>query len=77
MTNTTLMVDRLPIRSAMLREHFLCDYVDELADDLLDNNIRSFEKVINNPDKFPNANVEWLDELVLEMKLLRLSAYGY
>lgn len=63
-------LERTPIRSALLREHFLADYLDELKPEIVINNFNSTEKILTYPEDYPNANFEWVDVLNNELFLL-------
>lgn len=61
---------KTPINSAILREHFMADYLEELDPELVYNNYMAHERVLDNPEQFPRANFEWLNILQTEVYCL-------
>lgn len=57
---------RIELKSHLLQEHFCSDSVPF---DLFMNNYKSYNNVLDNPEKFPNADFEHLVSVVEEMML--------
>ena len=47
------MPTKLP---AILAEHFLADYVQDIPVDIRKNNLEALDRIFASPEKFPNAN---------------------
>lgn len=57
---------RIELKSDLLKEHFCSESV---MLDLFMNNYSSFNRVLDNPEKFPNADFEYLISVVEQMML--------
>ncbi len=56
-----------PIRNAMLCEHFLANYIEDLDPYLVVNNFEAFSDVLALPEHFPDANIEWIKAIIHDL----------
>lgn len=64
-----------PIRNAMLREHFMANYLEDVDPNIIINNFESYSDVLACPEAFPNANIQWLKVMVPELAKIADWAY--
>lgn len=65
-----------PIRNAMLREHFLADYLEDIDPYLVVNNFEAFSDVLSCPEHFPDANIEWIKAIYPDLGVLADRCYS-
>lgn len=63
------------ITQTFIGQHFSWDRVSEAKLELIENNRESAMRVINDPDRFPNAQFDYLKTLVIEIDAF-MAQYG-
>lgn len=62
------------ITSGFVRSHFQWDFMNEVDWSLVRNNLASANRVLANPEKFPRADFDYLEEQTLELEMFLLNA---
>lgn len=62
------------IENSFIRNEFMWDYMNEVDWSLVRDNCLAARRVLNNPDKFPRANFEYLEKKELELTCFLLNA---
>ena len=64
------------IENAFIRNHFYTDYIENLPDgwQTVQNDVLRARRILANPDKFPNADFDYLEKLDLEGTIALLQA---
>ncbi len=70
--------DLTPIESQFIREEFQWDCLGDVKWDILRNNLRSAQLILENPKRFPNADFERVEQSAAEIKaFLDMECHNY
>ncbi len=66
------LYDMTPIADKDIREIFQWDRMGDVKWDILESNLRACDKILDNPDQFPNCDLEYIynKREVIELFLL-------
>lgn len=66
------MTDDAPLTNRWIRDEFHWDRMSDVRWDIVINNLRSTEYIIDNPDKFPKADMDAMSQKEFQLRMFCL-----